>query len=189
MTEVERQRLFFALWPTPEQRAALVNVASMLPDDLGRRVTPANLHLTLAFLGGLTLEQRQAMEAVADDIVVSPFTLTLDAFGYWRRPQVVWAGSGVMPPQLLTLVKRLQQGAASCGLRVNTQPYAVHLTLYHKVRRAPRQWPAFPQLPWSVTQFALVDSLSDADGMRYEPHQNKPHTTTTDRTKKKHSVE
>jgi len=182
MTEVERQRLFFALWPTPEQRAALVNVASMLPDDLGRRVTPANLHLTLAFLGGLTLEQRQAMEAVADDIVVSPFTLTLDAFGYWRRPQVVWAGSGVMPPQLLTLVKRLQQGAASCGLRVDTRPYAVHLTLYRKVRRAPRQWPAFPRLPWSVTQFALVESLPDADGVRYEPRRSWPLAATSGST-------
>lgn len=174
MVEVERQRLFFALWPTPEQRAALVNVASTLPDDLGRRVMPANLHLTLAFLGGLTLEQRQAMEAVADDIVVSPFTLTLDAVGYWRRPQVVWAGSSVMPPELLTLVKRLQQGAASCGLRVDTRPYAVHLTLYRKVRRAPRQWPAFPPLPWSVTHFALVESLSEADGMRYEVRRSWP---------------
>src|SRR3569833_4263354 len=132
MTEGERQRLFFALWPTPELRAALLNVASMLPDDLGRRVTPAKLHLTLAFLGGLTLEQRQAMEAVADVIFVSPFTLTLDAFGYWRRPLVVWAGSGVMPPQLLTLVKRLQQGAASCGLRVDTRPFAVNLTMRYK---------------------------------------------------------
>src|SRR3569833_1734768 len=117
MTEVERQRLFFALWPLFVLCAVLVFVVSLLFVDLGRRVTPANLLFTLAFLGGLTLEQRQAMEAVADDIVVSPFTLTLDAFGYWRRPQVVWAGSGVMPPQLLTLVKRLQQGAASCGLR------------------------------------------------------------------------
>src|SRR3569833_5192 len=143
MTEVERQRLFFALWPTPEQRAALVNVASMLPDDLGRRVTPANLHLTLAFLGGLTLEQRQAMEAVADDIVVSPFTLTLDAFGYWRRPQVVWAGSDEMPPQLLTKDKHQQQETATSKHRDDTRPYAVHLTLYRKVRRAPRQWPAF----------------------------------------------
>src|SRR3569623_1490776 len=160
MTEVERQRLFFALWPTPEQRAALVNVASMLPDDLGRRVTPANLHLTLAFLGALTL----------------------DAFGYWRRPQVGWAGSGVMPPHLLTLVKRLQQGAASCGLRVDTRPYAVHLTLYRKVRRAPRQWPAFPRLPWSVTQFALVESLPDADGVRYEPRRSWPLAATSGST-------
>src|SRR3569833_1927741 len=117
MTEVERQRLFFALWPTPEQRAALVNVASMLPDDLGRRVPPANLHLSLAFLGGVALEQRQGMEAEADGIVVSPFTLSLSAFGFCRRPQVVWAGRVVMPPQWLTLVKRLQQVAASCWLR------------------------------------------------------------------------
>lgn len=187
--QAERQRLFFALWPTPEQRAALVEAAARLPDELGRRVSADNLHLTLLFLGGLTPEQREAMEAVADDIVVPPFTLTFDEFGYWRRPQVVWLGSRAMPAELRVLVKYLQQGAASAGLIVDSRPYTIHLTLYRKARRAPRRWSVFAPLNWSVTEFALVESLSEANGMRYEVRRSWPLTGAASSISEWHSVE
>lgn len=164
----ETQRLFFALWPTEAQRAALAAWSAALPHELGRRVNPDNLHITLLFLGALNAEQRQAMEAVAERITVRPFALRIDRFGYWRRPQVVWAGSGAMPPGLLVLVKQLRQGALSCDLRVDSRPYEIHLTLYRKVRRAPRQWPDVAPLHWPVEGFALVESLFSAEGVRYE---------------------
>lgn len=167
--EAERQRLFFALWPDAAQRAALARLAARLPDGLGRRVPPTNLHVTLLFLGSLAPAQRQAMEAVAAAVVAPACTVTLDRYGYWRRPQVLWVGSRVTPPALLVLVERLQQGAEAAGLRIDTRPYEVHLTLFRKVRRVPRAWPEPEPLVWPVDRYALVESVADAGGVRYEP--------------------
>ena len=168
------QRLFFALWPPPEQRAALVEIAKKLPDELGRRVSPANLHLTLLFLGNLTLQQREAMEAVADAIAVPPFTLTFDEFGHWPRPQIVWLGSRTPPAELGTLVEHLRRGASSAGLVIDARPYAMHLTLYRGARRSPREWPECAPLHWPATEFALVESLPEVDGVRYEVRRRWP---------------
>lgn len=168
------QRLFFALWPPPEQRAALMEIADKLPDELGRRVSPANLHLTLLFLGGLTLAQREAMEAVADALAAPPFTLTFDEFGHWPRPQIVWLGSRTPPAELRTLVQHLRRGASSAGLTIDARPYAMHLTLYRGARRPPREWPVCAPLHWPATEFALVESLPEADGVRYEVRRRWP---------------
>lgn len=172
MTAPERRRLFFALWPDEVTRAALADRSAALPADSGAAIVPANLHITLVFLGALTAEQRAAVEAAADRIVMAPFTLTLDRYGYWRGPQVIWAGRGVTPVALRTLVNRLRLGAAACGIPVDLRPYQIHSTLYRRVRRAPHSWPLFAPLVWPATAFTLIESVPGARGVCYAPRRS-----------------
>ena len=70
----ERRRLIFALRPDEVTRAALADRRAALPADSGGRIVPPNLHITLVFLDAHTAEQRAAVEAGAERIVMAPIT-------------------------------------------------------------------------------------------------------------------
>lgn len=186
--ETESSRLFFALWPAEAQRTALTAVTGPLPAELGRRVISANLHITLLFLGAVNNATRQNLESAAGRIIASPFVLTLDHYGYWPKPQVVWMGSQVTPPALFGLVHALRQAALACGLRVDSRPYRPHLTFCRKVRQPPRL-PEFTPVTWPVAGFSLVESRSTPDGVRYEPRRAWTLRADLNSTSGVHSVE
>ena len=166
---VETQRLFFALWPEPELRQRIaVAAAGLLPRDAGRRVRAENLHCTLVFLGAVEAAQRLCLEDAASLVRSEPFALTLDRLGYFRRSQVAWLGCTTTPAALQALVAGLSYGAASCGFPPEHRPYEVHLTVARKLRRDPGRLPLMP-IVWPVQQFALMESVSESDGVRYRP--------------------
>jgi len=166
---VETQRLFFALWPEPALQQRLAQAAAaLLPRAAGRRVREENLHCTLVFLGAVEAAQRLCLEDAASLVRAEPFTLTLDRLGYFRRPQVAWLGCTTTPAALQALVAGLSYGAASCGFPPEQRPYEVHLTVARKLRRDPGRLPLMP-IAWPVKQFALMESVSEPDGVHYRP--------------------
>jgi RNA 2',3'-cyclic 3'-phosphodiesterase len=166
---VETQRLFFALWPEPALQQRLAHAAAALPPHVaGRRVRAENLHCTLVFLGAVEVAQRLCLEDAAALIRAEPFDLTLDHLGYFRRPQVAWLGCTTTPAALQALVAGLSYGAASCGFPPEQRPYEVHLTVARKLRRDPGRLPLMP-IAWPVKQFALMESVSESDGVHYRP--------------------
>ncbi len=87
----ESKRLFFAIeMPAAIQRQVVRWRADHFAPEAGRPVAAANLHLTLAFLGEVSDEKRQALAAMAGRIRQPGFTLTLDDAGQWLRSRVVW---------------------------------------------------------------------------------------------------
>jgi len=166
---VEAQRLFFALWPEPELQQRLAQAAAaLLPRDAGRRVRAENLHCTLVFLGAVEAAQRLCLEDAASLVRAEPFDLTLDRLGYFRRPQAAWLGCMKPPAALQALVAGLRYGAEACGFTPEQRPYEVHLTVARKLRRDPGRLPLMP-ITWAVKQFALMESVSEADGVQYRP--------------------
>lgn len=159
-----RQRLFFALWPDAEVRTALAAVASGWCH--GRLVAPRNLHLTLAFVGNVTAQQRACMEAAAATLRGQAFAVTLDCVGFWRKPRVLWAGAGGVPAALEELVADLSGALANCGYRPESRPFQAHVTLARKVSRPPRQGLIAP-IHWAVTDFCLVESVTGEQGSDY----------------------
>jgi len=167
MNKVER--LFFALWPEPEQQKAWATLAAeLLPVGAGRLVPASNLHLTLLYVGGVAPEQRKALELMAAEISFSPFVLQLNRFGYWRKPKVWWWGATQTPESLCRLVQLLRIGAERCGIEVDQRSYKAHMTLARKVAHAPDQV-AIQSCDWAVDRFALVSSVSSPAGVHYEP--------------------
>jgi len=166
---VETQRLFFALWPDEALQTQIARMATaLLPAHAGRRIHETNLHCTLVFLGNVHPDQRVCVEAAADAVQAEPFTLTLDRFGYFRRPQVAWLGCQQTPPPLLSLVSQLGQGCAACGFPPEQRAYAVHLTVARRIARDPGR-PAVMPIDWPINRFALVASVHEDDGLRYRP--------------------
>jgi 2'-5' RNA ligase len=94
--------------------------------------------------------------------------LSLDRVGYFRRPQVVWAGCRNLPPELLAMVSGLRSGCAPCGMTVDDRPFELHVTLVRHVRADPGRPPVMP-VSWALSRFALVESVSDAQGVHYRP--------------------
>jgi len=166
---VGTQRLFFALWPEPELQDQLARAgAALISADRGRLVQPENLHCTLVFLGNVDPDQRICVEASADQVRGRPFLLRLDRFGYFRRPQVAWIGCSALPPQLSQLVTDLGAGCNSCGFPPERRPFEAHLTIARKVRRDPGR-PLMMAIDWPVDRFALVESVTSSEGVRYRP--------------------
>lgn len=129
-------RTFIALELDDSLRRFLSNVihqmAQRLPDI--RWVDPAEIHLTLAFLGELSDEQlAAAMQAAgAASHQVTPFELRLKEpgiFGSTRQPRVIWMGIEETSGTLTQLHKALNRELEQRGFEVDTRPFSPHLTL------------------------------------------------------------
>jgi 2'-5' RNA ligase len=160
------QRLFFALWPNDAIRARIHAMAAGLPVREGRWAPRDNLHITLAFLGGVTESARRCAEAAADGIRARPFSLSLDQLGHWPRPRVLWLGTSVVPDEAVRLESDLRRGVTQCGIDVDDRPFAPHMTLFRKVSRAGRMALVEP-IEWRVDHFVLVESVTHAGGAAY----------------------
>ena len=163
----KNQRLFFAFWPSPELSRELYRVAGQALEGNGRRVPPENIHLTLAFLGSVSVSFRECAEQAASAVRAEPFTLMLERIGCWPRSGIFWAAPRHTPEPLVKLVEQMNIELSGCGYVPENRPYAAHLTLARRVRRSIKN-PVIEVLPWEVRGFCLVQSHTHAAGARYE---------------------
>ena len=161
------QRLFFALWPDEPVRQSVARLAGKTPGRRGVPVAPANLHITLVFLGALTAGERGAAESAADQVGGEPFDIHLDTLGHWPRPRVFWLAPGEYPDALRALVSDLRAALRETGLAPELRPYQPHVTLARKVSHPP-PLAEVPEICWPVRSFCLVSSVTDPRGARYE---------------------
>jgi len=167
-------RLFFALWPTPEDCEELLRRGKpWLSKANGRAVSRENLHITLAFLGNVNGEQQDCLADYVAQIDIPSFTLCLEQLAYWPKPQVVWAGPVHTPEAFGALARAIKTGAQTCGLSPDMRAAMAHLTLKRKVTRAAPMQTITP-LCWQVTRFYLVKSTTYASGPVYERVQHWP---------------
>ena len=79
-----QRRLFFALsLPAKLQKQVIKWRAECFPQDTGRPVAAANLHITLAFLGEISELKAEALIRVAGRIQAQKFSMHLDDIGHW----------------------------------------------------------------------------------------------------------
>lgn len=126
-----------------------------------------NIHLTLVFLGAVSRERLDGLEALAATIEGEPFTLTVDRVDYWRHNRIVWAGVKDCPEGLTALVKRMERALSGVGFQLNNRPYVPHITLLRDARRAPAQ-SRLASIAWPVSDFALVESVQLDNSHLYE---------------------
>lgn len=160
-------RLFFALWPDGVTRAALTDAAALVDVRDGRRVRPENLHLTLRFLGEVTPEHAAALDSEPLEARVAPFEFTLEHAGWWRASKVTWLAPLAPPDALGALAAALDDALAERGFEREPRPFRPHVTIARGSRRAPRAAGPF-EVRWAVQDFALVASVTDPAGARYE---------------------
>ena len=166
------QRLFFALWPDAEARAALT-AATMgaVSRSGGRPVPEANVHVTLAFLGSVPRRripelQRLAHEQAAAFTQEAPLSLTFERLAHWSRSQILCALAAEAPPPVSALAAALKDTAAAAGFRPDLKPFHAHVTIARKVLHAPAV-PIERPVAWFFENFALVDSRTEPSGPVY----------------------
>ncbi len=160
------RRLFLALWPEEAERQQMAGLAASVAGQ--RRVRDANLHLTLVFLGATDAAQLAAYEAALADWPALELELILDRYGYWPQPRILWLGSSHTPPELYERVADLHRRLRGCGFTPERRAFQAHITLARKFPGpAPAQPPAAP-VRWPIRDIALVESLPEEDGVRYQ---------------------
>jgi len=167
----ETARVFFALWPSPEVAQQLSAVADAFAQYAGGRVThQATVHLTLAFIGDVTLERLPDLERAARNVRAEAFDLTLDQFGLWHHNRLFWAGCSVVPPPLFELARALSDALQAAGFDVadTRRNFTPHVTLVRKVKVLGAPLPPGQTLPWRCTKFVLVRSQLSATGASYQ---------------------
>ncbi len=161
-----RERLFLALWPDEEVRAALAALAREALGKSGRRVPAENLHLTLIFLGACDPALRARLEEAATALRGEPFVLRLERLGHWPGPRVLWSAPAEVPEALRRLAADLHGAAGGAGLSLERRPFRAHVTLARKVGGRHRERPHRP-IEWPVGEFRLVASETRPEGARY----------------------
>jgi len=163
----ETRRLFFSLWPDDVLRKKLtVNSQNAIQHCEGRALVPANLHMTLAFVGNVAVDNIPELEVMADSVTMQPFSFELDHSGYFKRPQVLWLGTHQPPRSLIDLSDTLVQGCRDCGYKMEERPFKPHVTLMRKVKH---NCPIDVTLvEWLANEFVLVESRSTPDGVKYD---------------------
>ena len=131
-------RTFIAIEPDAAIQHALGDVQTRLQRERAanfiRWVAPANIHLTLKFLGNVETDRLPALTRTVREACASysPFTLslhTLGAFPNLTRPNVVWVGLRGEIETAARLAEKIDAGCAALGYAREARPFAPHLTL------------------------------------------------------------
>lgn len=124
------ERLFVALALPEPVRATLAALAQPLPGVTWTR--PAQLHVTLRFLGDVPMAQIEPMIARLAAVRVAPFILPVEGAGSFppnRPPHVLWLGTGSGHPRLFQLRQRLDDALLASGLQLDVRTFHPHVTL------------------------------------------------------------
>ncbi|BCY05251.1 RNA 2',3'-cyclic phosphodiesterase [Actinoplanes sp. L3-i22] len=123
-----------------------------------RFARPGKWHVTLAFLGDVPDGTREVADALATVPPAAPFPLRLTGGG--RFGEVTWAGLSGDRAALTALRESIRTVLDDAGFPIDARPFRPHLTVSY--RAEPALLPALAGYrgpEWSVTAFALVESL------------------------------
>jgi 2'-5' RNA ligase len=99
-----------------------------------RWIDPANLHLTIAFLGDVPTQDLPEVGRALDDAASGRPAIDLQlrclgAFPHRSRPRILWIGGGDGSTEVVSLAAQVQGALEPFGFRRDLRPYAVHATI------------------------------------------------------------
>jgi 2'-5' RNA ligase len=166
-------RLFFALLPDAAVRERIAAAAAAIAPYLGppplgsqpesRWVPRSNYHVTIAFVGQVSVSQVQLLRQIGGAQRGGRFTLRFDAYEYWPTPKVLVAAACTLPPCLQQLSGRLRDALAAHDCPYDAKPLRPHVTLARKALQAP-VLSAMASFDWHVNDFCLM--RSDGSGVQ-----------------------
>lgn len=158
-------RLFYALWPDDPTRAQLTRLQESVT---GRKVSPDNLHLTLAFLGNQAKSLLPVLAKMLDELPSQSFTLGIDRYGYFSKPRIAWAGPSEVSAPLRELHQALQRGLQEAHIALRSEEtFRPHVTLARDAGSVSQ--PLEPVIKWQVDRIMLIQSIQIQGGVMYSP--------------------
>ena len=144
------------------------------PSDGLRWSRPAGWHITLQFLGKTSPEQYACLVPALGQIRFSPFTIQLEAPGFFDRAGVFFAGVR-LSPQLIQLQELVVAATKPCGFVPEDRPYHPHITLARTKGRRSALGALKPQIVhvkafpgFTAREFLVYESFPRPGGSRYE---------------------
>jgi len=140
-------RAFIAIDLSPEIRRRLESVIQQLQQRLGgvpvRWVAAKNIHVTMKFLGDVSLSNLEMLKKILQSEASShsPFDISVGDLGAYPsiyRPRVIWAGVEA-PQELKTLQRCIEAETARLGYAPEDRPFSPHLTLGRVARHSTSQ--------------------------------------------------
>ncbi|MCK5314570.1 MAG: RNA 2',3'-cyclic phosphodiesterase [Anaerolineales bacterium] len=137
-------RAFIAIELSPEIQDKLKHLTSQLKQQLEgvpvKWVPVENIHLTLKFLGNVSITNIEVLERILEAEVSNhhPFEISvgeLGAFPSTRRPRVAWVKLQT-PPDLFEIQRCIEQETARLGYAREKRSFKPHLTLGRVSRNA-----------------------------------------------------
>ncbi len=175
-------RTFIAV-ELPENIIALISKIQEALKSFGlsvRWVRPANIHLTLKFLGNINPEAVAQIDTVICDAVkpFAPIPLTVKGMGVFpgiKRPRVIWVGLGGQVATIIELQKILDEKLNALGFPSEKRPFKGHLTLgrvkghinSERLMAALQQHSAFESDTFFAETVVLLKSVLDPKGSVY----------------------
>jgi 2'-5' RNA ligase len=97
-------------------------------------VDPANIHLTLKFLGNVAADRLDEISSAMTEAArgTPPFSLEIKELGVFpnpRRVQIIWVGLGGEVDKLARLQQRIESGLEKLGFPPEGRRFTPHLTL------------------------------------------------------------
>lgn len=183
MAQIVRSFIAAEISPNVRARASRLITELSVTDAKISWVQPRNLHLTLIFLGDVSMNEVprlcSAMTRAAAEL--PPFDLEVRGAGAFpnpARPRTLWLGVGDGSEEMIQLHDALQDALAELGYRPEGRRFRPHLTL-GRVRQTPRDAGALVQLleerrdyladVMSVADITLFSSELTKDGPVYDP--------------------
>ena len=175
MRPIKDVRLFFALWPDAKVRLQIAeNLKRFTIDsEKSRTIANSNLHMTLHFIGNVSIAEMKCLDTQARLVTGEPFECMLDCSGFFKKPGVLWFGCQTIPKALHDLHSDLGKQIARCDYTPETRPYAPHVTMVRKIIEVPRPI-QLESVLWQVNRFVLVESIPVSSGVRYEVVESYP---------------
>ena len=137
-------RVFIAIDLPSEIQDCLEKVTSQLKGQLGdapvRWAAPQNIHLTLKFLGDVSITNLDVLtdmlraEAASQQAMVISVG-RLGAYPKTRRPRVIWVGVET-PAELMSFQRGIDTCVARVGYSRDRRPFSPHLTIGRVFRNA-----------------------------------------------------
>ncbi len=168
-------RAFLGIDLPPAVRGALEVQQFLLP--LPRKVDPADLHLTLVFLGDCPEPLLEAVHEGCEALKEPSFSLSLQGFGLFGKDKPHCAWAGVSPSrELVHLQAKLETIARQAGCKIDARKFTPHVTLGRfqppspvdamRLERAVATTP-FGAGPWEVAELTLWQSHLSPKGTHY----------------------
>ena len=140
-------------------------------------VAPANLHLTIKFLGEV---KEPDIKGISDGVSktaaeFSPFVMGLSHVGFFpsrRNPRVIWLGADGGEDCLIDLFHDLENHLEELGFDREARTFSPHLTIgrvkRHERTTVPEGLPEFDPVTFDVNSIALIKSTLTPQGPLYE---------------------
>jgi 2'-5' RNA ligase len=137
-------RAFIAVDLPSDLQQRLAQVSDDLKEQMGdvpvRWVPAENMHLTLKFLGDVSLNNLDVLTDIlrGETADREPMVISLGGLGAYpkpRRPRVIWVGVEA-PQELVALQRGIDKQAGRVGYARDRRPFAPHITLGRVSRNA-----------------------------------------------------